>query len=134
MTKKVKVALLVIVGLITSIVGIVVLIFAGGYLLLSALGACENSSQSSEASPDGTYTAHTFVKDCGATTAESYQLSILKSGKELKNKGGNTFVSMKPFDVEWTSDKALTVTYPASAQNFEMDKKVGKVNVIYVEK
>ena len=64
-------------------------------------------SLSTHDSPNGRYTAYTFTRDCGATTSVSYQLSILKKDKELKNKGGNTFVSKQEFDVEWADEYAV---------------------------
>lgn len=134
MIKKIKVILLVIGGMLSSVIGVIVLFFLSLYFLMINFGPCENNIQSSSISSDGTYVAHTFTRDCGATTAESYQLSILKLGKALKNKGGNTFVSKEAFDVEWTNDNALTVTFPKSARTYEMDEKVGKVTINYVEK
>lgn len=134
MAKKIKVVFLMIGGILSSVIGSIVLFFLAIYLLMVTFGPCENNIKSSISSLDGKYVAHTFTRDCGATTAESYQLTILKSGKALKNKGGNTFVSKERFDVEWTGDKVLTVTYPVSASTFEMDEKVGSVTITYVGK
>lgn len=134
MMKKIKIILLVLGGILSSIIGIIVLLFLGLYFLTTIFNPCDNDIKSSISSSDGTYVAHIFVRDCGATTSESYQLSILKSGKALKNKDGNTFVSEEAFEMLWTSDKVLTVTYPDSAKTYEMDEKVGKVTINYVEK
>lgn len=96
--------------------------------------ACGNEVVSANDSPNEAYTAYVFTRDCGATTSVSYQLSILKKGKMLKNKGGNTFVSEEEFDVEWTDDTALTVAYPTSAKTYKMKSKRGKVDITYPTK
>ena len=117
--------------IILSLIGTVVLFFLAIHFLFA--GACGNEVLSTTDSPNGKYTAHSFTRDCGATTVESYQLSILKKGKKLKNKGGNTFVAKEEFDVEWTDDRQLTV-YPTSAKTFKMKNKRGKVEIVYSTK
>jgi hypothetical protein len=92
---------------------------------------CSNEMISSANSLNGIYVAYTFTRDCGATTSESYHLSILKKGQELKNKGGNTFISESKFEVEWESDNLLKVLYNNSSKVYEMNNKVGKVFVQY---
>ena len=118
--------------IILSLIGTVVLFFLAIHFLFA--GACGNEVLSTTDSPNGKYTAHSFTRDCGATTVESYQLSILKKGKKLKNKGGNTFVAKEQFDVEWTDDRQLTVAYPTSAKTFKMKSKKGKVDIVYSTK
>ena len=132
MNKTVKIILIVFVFITGLIIGAVSLLFLFIHLLFS--GACANEILSTEDSPNGRYTAYTFTRDCGATTSESYQLSILKKDKELKNKGGNTFVSKQEFDVEWADETQLYVAYPESANTYKMDNKVGKVDIVYTSR
>ena len=47
-------------------------------------------------SPDNTYKAVVFQRDCGATTGFSTRVSILRSSKELPNKPGNVFAMDGP--------------------------------------
>ncbi|MCM0759458.1 DUF5412 family protein [Sporomusa sphaeroides DSM 2875] len=60
-------------------------------------------------SPDNKYTVCVFVRDFGATTRESYHLSILKKGKGLGNTAGNVYISYGKFEVEWVKPDALKV-------------------------
>ncbi len=129
MRKILKITLKIFGIIILGLIGTVVLFFLAINFLFA--GACGNEVLSTTDSPNGKYTAHLFTRDCGATTVESYQLSILKKGKKLKNKGGNTFVAKEEFDVEWTDDTKLTVDYPRSTKTYKMENKVGRVDVVY---
>jgi hypothetical protein len=42
---------------------------------------CNNRIVSVVESPDNKYSAFVFVRNCGSTTKESYQLSVLPRGK-----------------------------------------------------
>lgn len=132
MNKKLKFILILFASISVGLIGSVSLFFLSIYLLFS--GACANEILSISDSPNGRYTAYTFTRDCGATTSVSYQLSVLKKDKELKSKGGNTFVSKQEFDVEWASDTQLNVAYPESAKTYKMDNKVGKVDITYISR
>jgi hypothetical protein len=115
--------------IIVGLIGTISLLFLFTYTLFS--GACTNEILSTNDSSNGRYTAYIFTRDCGATTSVSYQLSILKKDKKFKNKSGNTFVSKQEFDVEWEDDTQLSVVYPELSETYEMDKKVGRVVVVY---
>lgn len=104
------------------------------YSLLDSFfrSACGNELISTTVSPDGNYEAHIFVRDCGATTGYSYQLSILKDGKEVKNRSGNTFVSDGEFTVEWLDNRLIEVNY-SHLRTSEMHKQIGLVSVEFVQ-
>ncbi|WP_342504999.1 DUF5412 family protein [Sporosarcina sp. FSL K6-2383] len=131
MRKILKITLKILGIMLLCLIGIIVLFFLTIHSLFA--GACANEVLSANDSPNGTYTAYVFTRDCGATTSVSYQLSILKKDQILKNKNGNTFVSEKEFDVEWTDDRQLTV-YPTSAKTIKMKNKRGKVSIVYPTK
>lgn len=71
-------------------------------------------------SPDNKYIACIFVRDFGATTRESYHLSIMKKGKGLGNTTGNVYISYSRFEVEWVTPDAIRVT----RQNGKVFKQV----------
>lgn len=130
---KILNSILIIFGIILiGLIGTIVLFFLAIRFLFA--GACGNDILSTNDSPNGTYTAYVFARDCGATTSISYQLSILKKDQILENKVGNTFISKEEFGVEWTDDTQLTVTYPTSAETFKMNNKRGKVDIVYLKK
>jgi hypothetical protein len=118
------------------LVSIFTAILCFGLILYSFLdpffrSACRNELISTNVSPDGNYEAHIFIRDCGATTDYSYQLSILKVGKEVKNRSGNTFASDGEFTVEWIDDQLIKVSY-SHLRTYDMDKQIGLVSVEYV--
>ena len=84
------------------------------YFFLSGCSSpfsCENELLFQVNSPDNQYKAVIFTRDCGATTAKSYQISILKIDKEFDNKEkGNLFIAelgsrpLVPIGFAWSSD------------------------------
>nr|WP_244966026.1 DUF5412 family protein [Paenibacillus alvei] len=90
-----------------------------GVLLIILFSGCSSNLCTNEVvkmieSPDHTYVAYLFKRDCGATTKESYQLSILKKGTELGNEEGNVYISYGDFNIEWSKSCELTVEYWSS--------------------
>src|SRR5437764_7339497 len=82
-----RITLLIVVG--------VALLAATGVWSFHALlsGMCGNEPLSEVPSPDGTFKAIVFQRDCGATTGFSTQISILKTNQSLPNESGNLFVA-----------------------------------------
>lgn len=118
-----------------TILFIIGLFFAGKYTLDAIFGdACSNKINEEVFSPSGENVAYIFNRDCGATTGESFQLSIIDKDDKLKNKSGNTFRSDKGFTIEWLDEKQLVVKYNKSSKTYEMDKNVNGIKVLYVEK
>jgi hypothetical protein len=60
-----------------------------GYWIFS--GICANEVRRTVLSPDGKLKAVAFRRDCGATTAYSYQLSVIPAGQDLPNWGWNVY-------------------------------------------
>ena len=68
-----------------------ILILASVFILLFNSGCSSisyNEVVKTVESPDQKYIAYIFIRDLGATTRESYQLSILKKGQRLGNGSG----------------------------------------------
>ena len=69
---------------------VVLVLAAGGFLLLRSFGKamCGNEIFQEASSPDNSYKAVVFQRDCGATTGFSTQVSILGTNDELLNEAG----------------------------------------------
>ncbi|MBS4178867.1 DUF5412 family protein [Lederbergia citrea] len=122
--------------IISIIIGFSGIMLMGCKIVLEKVfaGMCANEIVKKVDSPNGKKTAYIFKRDCGATTAESFQLSILNNGGDLKNKSGNTFVSSEEFSVEWLNDSKLQIKYDQTSETFKMDSRVKRINVEYVGK
>lgn len=53
---------------------------------------CANQILSEKTSPDLKYKAIVFMRNCGATTGYSLQISILEKESEIKNQTGNILI------------------------------------------
>src|SRR5688572_7558431 len=98
---------------------------------------CGNTIVQEVSSPDKNLRAVIFVRDCGATTGFSAQLSILEQSENLENESGNVLITddnerKAPVAehggvviiVEWKSTKELVVYLDERAQTF---KKEGRI-------
>ncbi len=78
---------------------------------------CGNEVFQEVVSPDGTYKAVVFQRDCGATTGFSTQVSILKASSQLTNRGGNVFAmdghpDWTQVEVRWDGNRSVDLRYP----------------------
>lgn len=87
-----------------------------------------NRIQKTIASPDNKYIAYIFTRDFGATTRESYNLSILKKGKVLRNTSGNIYISYSKFEIEWVKPNQIKVI----GQSEKVFKKVSEFEDIQI--
>ncbi len=65
------------------------------FSILSCLwlcGCCENEWASEQISPDGKWKYVTFSRNCGATTGNNYQVSVLSASAHLPLAAGNAFI------------------------------------------
>jgi hypothetical protein len=94
---------------------------------------CGNSIQQRLVAPDGRYQAIAFIRDCGATTSESSQVAILRTGKDLGDRGGNVVVleDSPTLSIEWVSKEELRVTYSTSAEVFKREEEVNGIRISY---
>ena len=125
--------ILIIVGSI--VVGICIVIFSIGLLLTNLLnGLFGNDIKKVEVSPDGKYTAYAFIRDGGATTSFSPQVSILKKGKELKNESGNVFVGYHSdyIDIEWDDNNTLIIYHNVSSSDIiKQEYEKYSIEIVY---
>ena len=65
---------------------------AATLLVSSCDDPCGNRPVDEVVSPDGERSAVLFVRDCGATTGYSLQMSLVPTGADLPNDGGNVLI------------------------------------------
>ena len=119
----------------------------GLIILSSGCGACGNRVVAAVPSPSGRVEAVIFTRDCGATTAFSTQVSLLKPGSSLRNESGNLFVADTNHGaaagspdggatvlVRWLSEESLEVSYEPGARVFKAESTHGGVRVQYVQR
>jgi len=114
MKKILKILLSIVLLIIISIV-ILFTYFAGTM--------CKNKIYQEYLSPDKSYKAVVFQRDCGATTAFSTQISILKSNNKLNNESANVFiVKGHPTDVSpilnWENNNKLNIQYSLDGDEY----------------
>lgn len=91
---------------------------------------CSNDVVKTVNSPDKSWSAVIFIRACGATTSDSYQLSILEEGEELSNSKGNIFISQGEFEVNWSNNNKLQVTY--SSEVYKQKTQFQDVEIEYI--
>lgn len=100
-------------------------------------GCSDNNSIVKEIdSPNGNYVAIAFIRDLGATTPYSPQVSLLRKGSKLGNNAGNIFIGNKSkiIDVVWEDDSTLRVIYNCSDQDiFLQEKEKYGIDIIYTK-
>jgi len=111
--------------------------FAIASLLLSLSDCmpnpCANAQIAQDVSPSGKLKAVTFRRDCGATTKETVQVSILPAKKALPNEAGNVFVARGTplVVVRWIDDRHLSISGGDSSGAFEAKKSFRDVEITY---
>jgi hypothetical protein len=126
---------------IAAAVGAVVAV-VGGLLFsrtstLSDASMCANGIVREDTSPDRRWKAVVFERDCGATTRESTQVSIVPAAAELPNESGNVFVAyVDPslVRVSWTDPNSAIVSRPKLSKEsvFLQEEKVKNVTITFV--
>ena len=108
------------------------------------ISPCENELVGEHPSPDGQYKAVLFVRDCGATTGFSTQVSLLRSDELVKNGSGNLFIADTDHGkipsnlngglevrIGWKGSKDICIVHHKNARVFKAEKKVNGINVDY---
>ena len=88
---------------------------------LGCAGLCGNTITNRVTSPDAQRDAVVFTRDCGATTAYSTQVSIVRAGGPLPNQPGNVFIAPDSTEVrlEWIGGDTLLVRYASANPNLK---------------
>lgn len=102
-------------------------------------------------SPDGKWDAMLMVRNGGATTDFSTQLSLVRAGSRLARetaicRPGNVFVAdandgaivvdhrgLMPVSVVWESGTQLRITYPPNARVFKRERHFQTLTINYSE-
>ena len=116
---------------------------AAALILSGCADVCQNTFLSNTASPDGERHAVLFMRDCGATTDFSTQVSILRENGPATG-AGNLFIadggsaSAPPTDhggpwaeVVWQGPRRLLVRYDSMAEVYKQQDQVAGVTVTY---
>ncbi|WP_306298492.1 hypothetical protein, partial [Bacillus sp. EAC] len=110
-------------------------LFVGGKYVLNLFlefgDMCGNEIIQKVPSPSHEKDAYIFIRNCGATTAESYQLSILNKDDKLPNVSGNTFVSDNKFKIDWLNERGLRVNYDENSETYKKDESVNGIKIKY---
>jgi hypothetical protein len=95
---------------------------------------CGNTVERTVPSPAGQTKAVVFIRDCGATTGFSTQVSVLPSGEELPNDRGNVLVldGTVPIVLSWLSESSLAIGGIGNAKVFRQEAAVANTQVSYV--
>jgi len=94
----------------------------------------KNTIVMNEKSPDGKYAAVAFIRDGGATSSYSPQVTLLLSGDKFRNKIGNVFrgEDSREIKVYWQDATTLVVIHNCKKENIMlMENQVYGINVIY---
>ena len=99
----------------------------GGY-------SCQNELLDTVASPSGKLSAVVFTRNCGATTGENMQVSVLPRGAHSTEKGNALILDQAPiysttFRPTWSSDNSVVLAIPSGARVFARNGRVGEVRV-----
>ena len=125
----------VIVGLLTlaAAAGLTVMMFETMFGDL-----CGNEIFQHSRSPDGQYKVVVFLRNCGATTGLSTQVSILSGNDELSDSDvGNTLICSDDFGrqeikMEWEGNKSLKLFYSEQACNLSNEAEQTGIRVVAV--
>jgi hypothetical protein len=74
-----------------------------------------------------------FLRDCGATTNFSTQVSIVSAKEDTSNATGNVLIldGKVPLSLQWQSDKSLQVRGALPAKIFKQQRLVSSIAVNY---
>lgn len=107
---------------------------------------CANTALSEATSPNGTYKAIVFVRDCGAATDYSTQVALLETDKTLEDEGGNVFVADNGHgnapigknnglfvEASWISNSLLRIEHDSRVRIFKTEALMHGVKIEYVQ-
>ena len=113
-------------------------------LVLQGCSGCANQIAQEVYSPNHKLKLVIFVRDCGATTGFSTQVSLLEASKELSSGKGNLFIADDNHGVaatgqkndigltiKWSSNDHATLTLSRNARVFVHEKSRSGVQISY---
>jgi hypothetical protein len=109
--------------------------------LLSSCNFCQNEISTEVFSSDNVWKFVTFNRSCGATSSDSFQLSILNAHSKLDGRSANAFIADNNHgattfvaEAHWISDRAIQVTYSSKARVFKAEPSVNGINIQYIKR
>jgi len=126
----------VLIGLaIAAVVGAICVAVAWQIAITIALDPeCKSTVLSEQKSPNGTFVFWVFRRDCGATTAYVYGLSIRRAGDEFDPEARDDVFLMEgdgPATASWVDVDRIKVDIPKWAEVFRSDQKWEDVTITY---
>jgi hypothetical protein len=108
---------------------------------------CGNQIITEQLSPDKKYKFIVFVRDCGATTGFSTQVSILRNDKKLRDDDSGNVLTISDHyygdwynkyggaDVkaEWTTNKKILIRFDNRAETRTKENEVKGIEIVYDE-
>jgi hypothetical protein len=130
---------------VKKIIAIIIKIFTLVFLNTSCTttdNMCGNTIINQSISPDQKHRAIVFLRDCGATTRYSTQLSIIKNDDSLKNEIGNILIindekggpipdEDSEAEVKWESNNELIVYCDSSVKTFKRENEYKGIKITY---
>ena len=118
-----------------GVLSISVLGMLAGYYVFSGWGLCANTVYQVIESPDKTYKAVLFERNCGATTGFSTQVSVVPIDFSLPEEEGNVFIvdghpDNSGLKLNWRSGTQLTINN-ADPQAFKAEERMDSVTIEY---
>jgi hypothetical protein len=94
---------------------------------------CENRPIGEVPSPDGSFSAWVFERNCGATTGFSTQVSVLAQGEGPPSEGGNALVLGDRVGVvaSWRGRDQLSISFEGTGQVFLQESQVAGIEITY---
>lgn len=93
---------------------------------------CENQIQQQLPSPDHRFQAILFSRECGATTRQNSQISILSEKTKLPDDGANVFISdRQDLTLYWSGENTLHIVRDPAVRAYKSEPRVGGVAVVY---
>ena len=96
-------------------------------------GPCKNSPAIAIPSTDGSHSAWVFVRDCGATTAKSTQVSILEADDDQPVRAGNAFIISGEAQViaTWRLPDRVDISFEESGEVIKQESEVAGIEITY---
>jgi hypothetical protein len=108
---------------------------------LNITGDCNNHVSQQIVNKSKTFKIVKFDRGCGATTANSIQMSVVNHNDSLPNEAGNIFISNSKVGAyierdtsvlaSWLNDTTVLVKHDKDLEVFKKDSLVGRTRIIY---
>lgn len=98
--------------------------------------SCRNEPKGRSISPNGKMAAVVFSRNCGATVADNYQVSVISSSDQPEGKGNALVLDQAPdyspdLKPVWNGNGAVAIPVPAGARVFSKSNRANGVQVTF---